>query len=166
MKPSTGSSTGVYVSSRRRARIHFRAAGKLLDGQSDLPVRLWIAPPTKMDEYILTQEGYYGILGRTGARLEMPGCSLCMGNQAQIRRGSTAFSTSTRNFPNRLGIDSRVFLGSAELAAICALLGKIPTMAEYLVQVGIVGQKAGDIYRYMNFDQIADFRVIADTVQV
>ena len=156
----------VFIGSCMTNIGHFRAAGKLLDGQSDLPVRLWIAPPTKMDEYILIQEGYYGILGRTGARLEMPGCSLCMGNQAQIRRGSTAFSTSTRNFPNRLGIDTRVFLGSAELAAICALLGKIPTMAEYLVQVGIVGQKAGDIYRYMNFDQIADFRVIADTVQV
>jgi aconitate hydratase 2/2-methylisocitrate dehydratase len=115
---------------------------------------------------VLTQEGYYGILGRTGARLEMPGCSLCMGNQAQIRKGSTAVSTSTRNFPNRLGIDTQVYLASAELAAICALLGKIPTVAEYLAQVGVVATKAKDIYRYMNFDQIPDFREVADTVTV
>ena len=145
---------------------HFRAAGKLLDGKSDIPTRLWIAPPTKMDEYVLTQEGYYGILGRTGARMEMPGCSLCMGNQAQIRKGSTAMSTSTRNFPNRLGLDTQVYLGSAELAAICALLGRIPTVVEYMEQVGIVGKKSADIYRYMNFDQIADFREVADTVQI
>ena len=120
----------VFIGSCMTNIGHFRAAGKLLDGQTDVPTRLWIAPPTKMDEYVLTQEGYYGILGRTGARLEMPGCSLCMGNQAQIRKGSTAMSTSTRNFPNRLGIDTNVYLGSAELAAICALLGKIPTVAE------------------------------------
>ncbi|HEX9010406.1 MAG TPA: aconitase family protein, partial [Holophagaceae bacterium] len=145
---------------------HFRAAGKLLDGKTDVPTRLWIAPPTKMDAYVLTQEGYYGILGRTGARMEMAGCSLCMGNQAQIRKGSTAMSTSTRNFPNRLGIDTRVYLGSAELAAICALLGRIPTMAEYMEQIGIVGKKAADIYRYMNFDQIPDFRELADTVKL
>ena len=120
-----------------------------------------------MDQQVLTQEGYYGILGRTGARMEMPGCSLCMGNQAaDPQRGSTAISTSTRNFPNRLGIDTRVYLGSAELAAVTALLGKLPTVAEYLEQVGIVGQKAADIYRYMNFDQIPDFRDIADTVTV
>ncbi|HMM55931.1 MAG TPA: aconitase family protein, partial [Candidatus Desulfobacillus sp.] len=98
------------------------------------------------------------------ARMEMPGCSLCMGNQAQIRKGSTAMSTSTRNFPNRLGIDTRVYLGSAELAAVCALLGRIPSAAEYLEQVSVVNQKAGDIYRYMNFDQIPGFREVADTV--
>jgi aconitate hydratase 2/2-methylisocitrate dehydratase len=98
----------VFIGSCMTNIGHFRAAGKLLDGKSDIPTRLWIAPPTKMDEYVLTQEGYYGILGRTGARMEMPGCSLCMGNQAQIRKGSTAMSTSTRNFPNRLGIDTRV----------------------------------------------------------
>jgi aconitate hydratase 2/2-methylisocitrate dehydratase len=145
---------------------HFRAAGKLLDGKTDIPTRLWIAPPTKMDEYVLTQEGYYGILGRTGARMEMPGCSLCMGNQAQIRKGSTAMSTSTRNFPNRLGLDTQVYLGSAELAAICALIGRIPTVAEYMEQIGIVGQKSADIYRYMNFDQIRDFSEVADTVKI
>ncbi len=156
----------VFIGSCMTNIGHFRAAGKLLDGQTDVPTRLWIAPPTKMDEYVLTQEGYYGILGRTGARLEMPGCSLCMGNQAQIRKGSTAMSTSTRNFPNRLGIDTDVFLGSAELAAICALLGRIPTVAEYMAHIDVVRTKAKDIYRYMNFDQIADFREVADTVQV
>ncbi|MFZ1375138.1 MAG: bifunctional aconitate hydratase 2/2-methylisocitrate dehydratase [Geothrix sp.] len=156
----------VFIGSCMTNIGHFRAAGKLLDGKTDIPTRLWIAPPTKMDEYVLTQEGYYGILGRTGARMEMPGCSLCMGNQASMRKGATAVSTSTRNFPNRLGIDTQVYLASAELAAICALLGKIPTVAEYMEQVGIVGKKSADIYRYMNFDQIPDFREIADTVTV
>ncbi len=156
----------VFIGSCMTNIGHFRAAGKLLDGKTDLNTRLWIAPPTKMDEYILKQEGYYGILGRTGARMEMPGCSLCMGNQAQIRKGSTAISTSTRNFPNRLGIDTQVYLGSAELAAVSAILGRIPTMAEYMAQVSIVSEKAKDIYRYMNFDQIPDFREIADTVTV
>ncbi|HAY09015.1 MAG TPA: aconitate hydratase B, partial [Thauera sp.] len=132
----------------------------------DIPTRLWIAPPTKMDAMILNEEGYYGVLGKSGARMEMPGCSLCMGNQAQIRKGSTAMSTSTRNFPNRLGIDTRVYLGSAELAAVCALMGKIPTVQEYLAQVEVVNKKAADIYRYMNFDQIEEFRSVADTVEV
>jgi len=145
---------------------HFRAAGKVLDGKTDIPTRLWIAPPTKMDAMILNEEGYYGVLGKSGARMEMPGCSLCMGNQAQIRKGSTAMSTSTRNFPNRLGIDTRVYLGSAELAAVCALMGKIPTVQEYLAQVEVVNKKAADIYRYMNFDQIEEFRSVADTVEV
>jgi len=145
---------------------HFRAAAKVLDGQSDIPTRLWIAPPTKMDALILNEEGYYSVLGKSGARMEMPGCSLCMGNQAQVRKGSTAMSTSTRNFPNRLGIDTQVYLGSAELAAVCALLGKIPTVAEYLSQVEVVNTKAADIYRYMNFDKIAAFRDVADTVSV
>ena len=96
----------------------------------------------------------------------MPGCSLCMGNQAQIRKGSTAMSTSTRNFPNRLGIDTRVYLGSAELAAVCALMGKIPSVSEYMAQVEALGAKASEVYRYMNFDQIAEFREVADTVEV
>jgi aconitate hydratase 2/2-methylisocitrate dehydratase len=119
-----------------------------------------------MDAMMLNEEGYYSVLGKSGARMEMPGCSLCMGNQAQVRKGSTAVSTSTRNFPNRLGIDTRVYLGSAELAAVCALMGRIPSVAEYMEQVNIVNQKAADIYRYMNFDQIADFREVADTVAV
>ncbi|MDR1461790.1 MAG: bifunctional aconitate hydratase 2/2-methylisocitrate dehydratase [Azoarcus sp.] len=147
----------VFIGSCMTNIGHFRAAGKVLDGKTDIPTRLWIAPPTKMDAMILNEEGYYSILGRSGARMEMPGCSLCMGNQAQIRKGSTAMSTSTRNFPNRLGIDTRVYLGSAELAAVCALLGKIPTPAEYLAQVAVVNEKAADIYRYMNFDRISQF---------
>ncbi|CCG40321.1 bifunctional aconitate hydratase 2/2-methylisocitrate dehydratase [Magnetospirillum molischianum] len=154
----------VFIGSCMTNIGHFRAAGRVLEGKSDIPTRLWIAPPTKMDALILTEEGYYGILGRAGARMELPGCSLCMGNQAQIRKGSTAMSTSTRNFPNRLGIDTRVYLGSAELAAVCALLGRIPTVAEYMEQVAVVNAKAGEIYRYMNFDQIPAFRDVADTV--
>jgi aconitate hydratase 2/2-methylisocitrate dehydratase len=147
----------VFIGSCMTNIGHFRAAGKVLDGKTDIPTRLWIAPPTKMDAMILNEEGYYSILGRSGARMEMPGCSLCMGNQAQIRKGSTAMSTSTRNFPNRLGIDTRVYLGSAELAAVCALLGRIPTPAEYLAQVEVVNKQAADIYRYMNFDKIPEF---------
>ncbi|MEI2734276.1 MAG: aconitase family protein [Rhodoblastus sp.] len=143
---------------------HFRAAGKILAGKSDIPTRLWIAPPTKMDAHMLTEEGYYATLGKSGARMEMPGCSLCMGNQAQIRKGSTALSTSTRNFPNRLGIDTRVYLSSAELAAVGALLGKIPTMEEYMAAVGGLAGKGAEVYRYMNFDQIPEFVEVAETV--
>ena len=154
----------VFVGSCMTNIGHFRAASKLLEGKSDIPVRLWIAPPTKMDQQVLTAEGHYGVLGRTGARMEMPGCSLCMGNQAQVRKGSTAMSTSTRNFPNRLGIDTRVYLGSAELAAVCAMLGKIPTKEEYMANIGVLDKNAADIYRYMNFDKIADFSDVADTV--
>jgi aconitate hydratase 2/2-methylisocitrate dehydratase len=156
----------VFIGSCMTNIGHFRAAGKVLEGKSDIPTRLWVAPPTKMDAMILNEEGYYAILGKSGARMEMPGCSLCMGNQAQIRKGSTAMSTSTRNFPNRLGIDTRVYLGSAELAAVCALMGKIPTVAEYMEQVKAVNAKAADVYRYMNFDQIKEFSEVADTVTV
>jgi aconitate hydratase 2/2-methylisocitrate dehydratase len=148
----------VFVGSCMTNIGHFRAVGKVLNGRTDIPVRLWVAPPTRMDAMILMEEGYYAVLGKAGARMEMPGCSLCMGNQAQVRKGSTAMSTSTRNFPNRLGIDTRVYLGSAELAAVCALLGKIPTPAEYQAQVEVLNQKSADIYRYMNFDQIPAFR--------
>jgi aconitate hydratase 2/2-methylisocitrate dehydratase len=154
----------VFIGSCMTNIGHFRAAARVLEGKTDIPTRLWIAPPTKMDQMILTEEGYYGILGRVGARMELPGCSLCMGNQAQIRKGATAMSTSTRNFPNRLGVDTRVYLGSAELSAVCALLGRIPTQAEYLEQVAPVNARAADIYRYMNFDQIPAFRDVADTV--
>jgi aconitate hydratase 2 / 2-methylisocitrate dehydratase len=156
----------VFVGSCMTNIGHFRAASKLLEGKSDIPVRLWIAPPTKMDQQVLMSEGHYGNLGRAGARMEMPGCSLCMGNQAQVRKGSTAMSTSTRNFPNRLGLDTRVYLGSAELAAVCAMLGKIPTKEEYMANIGALDKNAADIYRYMNFDQIQDFREVADTVKV
>lgn len=156
----------VFIGSCMTNIGHFRAAAKVLEGKSDIPTRLWVAPPTKMDAMILTEEGYYSTLGKTGARMEPPGCSLCMGNQAQIRKGSTAISTSTRNFPNRLGIDTQVFLGSAELAAVCALTGKIPTPAEYMAQVESLKAQAGEVYRYMNFDQIEEFKEVADTVAV
>ncbi len=156
----------VFIGSCMTNIGHFRAAGRVLDGKSDIPTRLWIAPPTKMDAMMLNEEGYYSVLGKSGARMEMPGCSLCMGNQAQIRKGSTAVSTSTRNFPNRLGIDTRVYLSSAELAAVAALLGKLPTVAEYMQYVDVVNQKAADIYRYMNFNQIGEFQEVADTVTV
>jgi aconitate hydratase 2/2-methylisocitrate dehydratase len=154
----------VFIGSCMTNIGHFRAAGKVLEGKSDIPTRLWIAPPTKMDAMILNEEGYYSILGKSGARMEMPGCSLCMGNQAQIKKGSTAVSTSTRNFPNRLGIDTRVYLSSAELAAVCALMGKIPTVTEYMEQVKTLEAKAADVYRYMSFDQIAEFKEVADSV--
>ena len=156
----------VFIGSCMTNIGHFRAAGKVLEGKTDIPTRLWIAPPTKMDAMILNEEGYYAILGKSGARMEMPGCSLCMGNQAQVRKGSTAISTSTRNFPNRLGIDTRVYLSSAELAAVTALLGRIPTVAEYMEQVKSLESKAADVYRYMNFDQIKEFKEVADTVTV
>jgi aconitate hydratase 2/2-methylisocitrate dehydratase len=156
----------VFIGSCMTNIGHFRAAGKVLEGKTDMPTRLWIAPPTKMDQMVLTEEGYYGILGRTGARMETPGCSLCMGNQAQIRKGSTAVSTSTRNFPNRLGIDTRVFLASAELASVAALLGRLPTPQEYFEQVESLNAKAGEVYRYMNFDKIKSFSDVADTVTV
>ncbi len=151
----------VFIGSCMTNIGHFRAASALLAGKSDLPARFWVAPPTKMDQMVLREEGVYGVLGMAGARIEMPGCSLCMGNQAQVRKGSTAISTSTRNFPNRLGIDTRVYLGSAELAAVCALLGRIPTPAEYMEQMAAVSGKAQGIYRYMNFDQIEEFKSAA-----
>ena len=138
----------------------------MLGGKSDIPTRLWIAPSTRMDALILTEEGYYSVLGKAGARTEMPGCSLCMGNQAQIRKGSTAVSTSTRNFPNRLGIDTRVYLASAELSAVAALIGRLPTVAEYQEQVQAVNAKAAEVYRYMNFDQIPEFVEVAATVEM
>jgi len=145
---------------------HFRAAGKLLEGKKDIPVRLWVAPPTKMDAAELTKEGYYATLGGAGARMEMPGCSLCMGNQAQIKEGATAISTSTRNFPNRLGKNTNVFLGSAELVAVCSKLGRIPTVQEYMAEIGVVTKNADKIYKYMNFDQIEEYAETAKGVTI
>ena len=156
----------VFIGSCMTNIGHFRAASKLLENKRDIPVRLWVAPPTKMDQQQLTEEGHYGVLGSAGARMEMPGCSLCMGNQAQVREGATVMSTSTRNFPNRLGKNTNVFLGSAELAAICSRLGRIPTKEEYLADMGILDKNSSDIYRYMNFDQIEDFQKVADTVKL
>ena len=156
----------VFIGSCMTNIGHFRAAGKLLEGKSDIPVRLWVAPPTKMDAQQLTEEGYYGILGRSGARMEMPGCSLCMGNQAQVREGATVMSTSTRNFPNRLGKNTFVYLGSAELAAICSKLGKIPTVEEYQANIGIINEKGDEVYRYMNFNEIDSYKDVAEKVNV
>jgi aconitate hydratase 2/2-methylisocitrate dehydratase len=147
----------VFIGSCMTNIGHFRAAAKLLEGKRDIPTRLWVAPPTKMDAAELTKEGHYGTFGAAGARMEMPGCSLCMGNQAQIREGATAMSTSTRNFPNRLGRNTNVYLGSAELAAICSRLGRIPTREEYMADIGVVNANGEKIYRYMNFDQIGEY---------
>ena len=154
----------VFIGSCMTNIGHFRAASKLLEGKRDIPTKLWVAPPTKMDAAELTKEGHYGTFGTAGARMEMPGCSLCMGNQAQVREGATVFSTSTRNFPNRLGKNSNVYLGSAELAAICSRLGRIPTKAEYMADMGVLSAHGAEIYRYMNFDQIEDYKEVADTV--
>jgi aconitate hydratase 2/2-methylisocitrate dehydratase len=155
----------VFIGSCMTNIGHFRAASKLLEGKRDIPVKLWVAPPTKMDAKQLTEEGHYGVLGSAGARMEMPGCSLCMGNQAQVREGATVMSTSTRNFPNRLGKNSFVYLGSAELAAICSKLGRIPTKEEYMADIGALKTSSAEIYKYMNFDQIKHFSDVADTVK-
>jgi aconitate hydratase 2/2-methylisocitrate dehydratase len=144
---------------------HFRAASKLLENKRDIPVKLWVAPPTKMDAKQLSDEGHYGVLGGAGARMEMPGCSLCMGNQAQVKQGATVFSTSTRNFPNRLGKDSYVYLGSAELAAICSKLGRIPTKEEYLADMRVLTAASDTVYQYLNFDKISDYTDVAATVK-
>jgi aconitate hydratase 2/2-methylisocitrate dehydratase len=154
----------VFIGSCMTNIGHFRAASKLLEGKRDIPVKLWVAPPTKMDQRQLTEEGHYGVLGSAGARMEMPGCSLCMGNQAQVREGATVMSTSTRNFPNRLGKNTFVYLGSAELASICSKLGKIPTKEEYMADIGVINANGDKIYQYMNFDQIEDFKSVADKV--
>ncbi|BCG63684.1 MAG: aconitate hydratase 2/2-methylisocitrate dehydratase [Methyloprofundus sp.] len=146
---------------------HFRAAGKLLEKEtSRLPTQLWVSPPTKMDQAQLTEEGYYSIFGKSGARMEMPGCSLCMGNQARVADNATVVSTSTRNFPNRLGNNANVYLGSAELAAVCSILGKIPTAEEYMTYVSQINETAEDTYRYLNFDQIKSYEDKADSVEV
>ncbi len=156
----------VFIGSCMTNIGHFRAASKLLEGKRDIPVKLWVAPPTKMDASELTKEGHYGVFGTAGARTEMPGCSLCMGNQAQVREGATVMSTSTRNFPNRLGKNSNVFLGSAELAAICSKLGRIPTVVEYHADMGVINQDAASVYRYMNFDRIDEYADVAKEVAV
>jgi aconitate hydratase 2/2-methylisocitrate dehydratase len=145
---------------------HFRAASKLLEGRRDIPVKLWVAPPTKMDQAELTKEGHYANFGSAGARTEMPGCSLCMGNQAQVREGATVVSTSTRNFPNRLGKNTNVFLSSAEVAAIASRLGRLPTVVEYHADMGVINADASKVYRYMNFDQIQEYAEVAKVVTV
>ena len=154
----------VFIGSCMTNIGHFRAASKLLENKRDIPVKLWMAPPTKMDAKQLSEEGHYGVLGAAGARMEMPGCSLCMGNQAQVKEGATVLSTSTRNFPNRLGKNTNVFLGSAELAAITSKLGRIPTKAEYMADMGVLSGTSGTVYKYLNFDQVKDYTDVAATV--
>jgi aconitate hydratase 2/2-methylisocitrate dehydratase len=154
----------VFIGSCMTNIGHFRAASKLLEGRRDIPVKLWVAPPTKMDAAELTKEGHYGVFGAAGARTEMPGCSLCMGNQAQVREGATVVSTSTRNFPNRLGKNTNVFLASAEVAAISSKLGRIPTVEEYQSSMTEINKDGSQIYKYMNFDKIEEYAEVAKGV--
>ncbi|MDD2768103.1 MAG: bifunctional aconitate hydratase 2/2-methylisocitrate dehydratase [Methylococcus sp.] len=156
----------VFIGSCMTNIGHFRAAGTLLDAfGKQLPTRLWIAPPTRMDQAQLTEEGYYATYGKAGVRTEMPGCSLCMGNQARVGENATVVSTSTRNFPNRLGAGAQVFLASAELAAVCSILGRIPTVDEYKLHAGKIDQVAAETYRYLNFDRTPAYAKRAEEVQ-
>ncbi|WP_044501575.1 bifunctional aconitate hydratase 2/2-methylisocitrate dehydratase [Pseudomonas saudimassiliensis] len=157
----------VFIGSCMTNIGHFRAAGKLLEkNKNALPTRLWLAPPTKMDQFQLTEEGYYGIYGKAGARMEMPGCSLCMGNQARIKANSTAVSTSTRNFPNRLGDGADVFLASAELASVAAILGRLPNVDEYMTYASDLNSMSAEVYRYMNFNEIESYQKAAASIPV
>ncbi len=155
----------VFIGSCMTNIGHYRAAAKVLEGTGNIPTRLWIAPPTRMDEAQLRDEGVYSVFGVAGARTEVPGCSLCMGNQARVADKATVFSTSTRNFDNRMGKDARVYLGSAELAAVCAKLGRIPTHAEYMETVGNKLQNTAEIYKYLNFDQMTEYKGALDKVK-
>lgn len=148
----------VFIGSCMTNIGHYRAAGKVLEKMGNLPVKLWVAPPTKMDQHQLTEEGIYSIFGRVGARTETPGCSLCMGNQARVADNATVVSTSTRNFPNRLGNGADVYLSSAELAAVVASMGRIPTVAEYLEKVAGIQPMANEIYRYLNFNELEHYQ--------
>jgi len=152
----------IFIGSCMTNIGHFRAAGKLLDEAEAVNTRFWICPPTRMDAHTLMEEGYYNIYGRVGARTEMPGCSLCMGNQARVIAGTTVLSTSTRNFPNRLGDGSNVYLTSAELASVGGILGRLPTPAEYMEYASKIDSMASEVYRYMNFDQIESFQKSAE----
>eukprot|EP00442_Polarella_glacialis_P001795 CAMPEP_0115135752 /NCGR_PEP_ID=MMETSP0227-20121206/55929_1 /TAXON_ID=89957 /ORGANISM="Polarella glacialis, Strain CCMP 1383" /LENGTH=901 /DNA_ID=CAMNT_0002542583 /DNA_START=67 /DNA_END=2772 /DNA_ORIENTATION=- len=157
----------VFIGSCMTNIGHFRAAGKLLDTHDgQLPTKLWVAPPTKMDEAKLIEEGFYGIYGKVGARTELPGCSLCMGNQARVADNSTVVSTSTRNFPNRLGRGANVYLASAELAAVAAITGKLPTKDEYLQYSKIIAKDADKTYTYLNFNEVAKFTAAAGTITI
>ncbi len=156
----------VFIGSCMTNIGHFRAAGKLLDkAGTTVPTRMWVVPPTKMDEHQLMEEGYYNIFGKAGARTEMPGCSLCMGNQARVAANSTVVSTSTRNFPNRLGDGANVYLSSAELASVAALMGKLPTVEEYMQYAGDLDTMAKDIYRYLNFNEIESYQESANKIE-
>ncbi len=155
----------VFIGSCMTNIGHYRAAAKVLEGTGNIPTRLWIAPPTRMDEAQLRDEGVYSVFGVAGARTEVPGCSLCMGNQARVADKATVFSTSTRNFDNRMGKDARVYLGSAELAAVCAKLGRMPTHAEYMETVGNKLANSDEIYKYLNFDQMTEYKGALDKVK-
>merc|ERR1711988_1177981 len=159
---------GVFIGSCMTNIGHYRAAGKMLKDvpEGALPVRLWIAPPTKMDQEQLTEEGFYATFGVAGARTEMPGCSLCMGNQARVADNCTVVSTSTRNFPNRLGKGANVYLASAELAAVSAILGKLPTPEEYQKYYAELGKDKANIYRYLNFDKVESYVEAAGDVTI
>jgi len=154
----------VFIGSCMTNIGHYRAAGEMLSDATNLPTRMWIAPPTKMDAHQLSEEGYYSIFGKAGARTEMPGCSLCMGNQARVGDNTTVVSTSTRNFPNRLGKGANVYLASAELAAVAARLGKIPNQQEYMEYASRIVPMSDNIYRYLNFHEIAEYKQVADKV--
>lgn len=156
----------VFIGSCMTNIGHYRAAGELLKKAGSIPTRLWIAPPTRMDEHQLMEEGYYSIYGKAGARTEMPGCSLCMGNQARVADNATVVSTSTRNFPNRLGTGANVYLASAELAAVASIIGKLPTVSEYMEFAKDIDSMADNIYRYMNFHQIAEFQAKAKEANI
>jgi aconitate hydratase 2/2-methylisocitrate dehydratase len=152
----------IFIGSCMTNIGHFRAAGKLLDEADAVNTRFWICPPTRMDAHTLMEEGYYNIYGKVGARTEMPGCSLCMGNQARVLAGATVISTSTRNFPNRLGDGANVYLASAELASVGGILGRLPTPAEYMEYASKIDSMSAEVYRYMNFDQIESFHKAAE----
>ena len=157
----------VFIGSCMTNIGHFRAAGELLkEHGKQLPTRLWVAPPTKMDAAQLTDEGYYATFGSVGARTEMPGCSLCMGNQARVADKSTVVSTSTRNFPNRLGAGANVYLASAEVAAVASILGRLPTPDEYLEYSSTIDSNSSKIYKYLNFDQVPSFVESASNVEI
>ena len=156
----------VFIGSCMTNIGHYRAAGELLKKVGSIPTRLWIAPPTRMDEHQLMDEGYYTIYGKAGARTEMPGCSLCMGNQARVADHATVVSTSTRNFPNRLGNGANVYLASAELAAVTSIIGRLPTVSEYMEYAKEIDSMADNIYRYMNFHQIAEFQAKAKEANI
>lgn len=158
----------VFIGSCMTNIGHFRAAAKLLESveEGTLATRLWIAPPTKMDEHQLMEEGHYNTFGRSGARLEMPGCSLCMGNQARVAPKSTVVSTSTRNFPNRLGQGANVYLASAELASVAAVIGRLPSVEEYMEYANKIDSMADDIYVYMNFHQMEEYQKVANKVTI
>lgn len=154
----------VFIGSCMTNIGHYRAAGKVLEKVSSVPTRLWIVPPTRMDEHQLIEEGYYSIFGKAGARTEIPGCSLCMGNQARVADGATVVSTSTRNFPNRMGKDANVYLGSAEISAVTAVLGRLPSLDEYMLHMQGLQTMGAEIYRYLNFHEMPEYKSVADNV--